>query len=138
MDDKKVNETEEVSRHEQLKFRLRNRVDKEIFDHMSEEIQDYLIAMDPADVKEAYLTTLLKLPWKSSFEVPKIELKLAKLMLDRSHYGMTDVKEKVLRYMACQKHLGKIMEQFCYWRVHRALERLRLLCQLQGLWDGRV
>ncbi len=35
MDDKKVNETEEVSRHEQLKFRLRNRVDKEIFDHMS-------------------------------------------------------------------------------------------------------
>ncbi len=107
MDDRKTNETEEVSRHEQLKFRLRNRVDKEIFDHMSEEIQDYLIAMDPADVKEAYLTTLLKLPWKSSFEVPKIELKLAKLMLDRSHYGMTDVKEKVLRYMACQKHLGK-------------------------------
>lgn len=107
MDDTKSKETEETSRHDQLKFRLRNRVDKQIFDHMSEEIQDYLIAMDPADVKEAYLTTLLKLPWESGFNIPKIELPLAKMMLDRSHYGMTDVKEKVLRYMACQKHLGK-------------------------------
>ena len=28
-------------------------------------------------------------------------------MLDSSHYAMLEVKEKVLRYMACQKYLGK-------------------------------
>lgn len=95
------------SRHEQLKYRLRNRIEKELFDKMPEEIQDYLIELDPADIKEAYLTTLLKLPWKAEMKLPSIELPLAKKLLDYTHYAMFDVKEKILRYMACQKHLGK-------------------------------
>ena len=28
-------------------------------------------------------------------------------MLDSFHYAMLEVKEKVLRYMDCQKYLGK-------------------------------
>ena len=102
-----MEDKDQVSRHEQLKYRLRNRIDKELFEHMPEEIQDYLIELDPADVKEAYLTTMLKLPWMSESALPAIELPFAKKLLDYSHYAMVDVKEKVLRYMACQKHLGK-------------------------------
>lgn len=74
---------------------------------MPEEIQDYLIELDPSDIKEAYLTTLLKLPWKADMKLPEVGLPLAKTLLDRTHYAMFDVKEKILRYMACQKHLGK-------------------------------
>ena len=74
---------------------------------MPEEIQDFLIDMDPTDMKEVYISTLLNLPWESEFKVPKIELMEAKTMLDSSHYAMLEVKEKVLRYMACQKYLGK-------------------------------
>lgn len=102
-----MEEIKDNSRHEQLKFRLRNRIEKELFDRMPEEIQDYLIELDPADIKEAYLTTLLKLPWKAEMKLPEIELPLAKKLLDYTHYAMFEVKEKILRYMACQKHLGK-------------------------------
>ncbi len=102
-----MEEIKDTSRHEQLKYRLRNRIDKELFEHMPEEIQDYLIELDPADVKEAYLTAMLKLPWAADRTLPPIELGQAKKNLDATHYAMIDVKEKVLRYMACQKHLGK-------------------------------
>ena len=40
-------------------------------------------------------------------EVPPIDIDNAKLALETSHYGMFDVKERILRYIACQKHLGK-------------------------------
>ena len=39
--------------------------------------------------------------------IPDVDLPYAKKMLDKTHYAMFDIKEKVLRYMACQKHLGK-------------------------------
>lgn len=94
-------------KHDQLKFRLKKRIRPEVFARMPEEIQNFLIEMDPTDMKEVYISTLLNLPWKSEFKVPEIELMEAKNMLDNSHYAMKDVKEKVLRYMACQKYLGK-------------------------------
>mgnify|MGYP004521545203 FL=1 len=94
-------------KHDQLKFRLKKRIRPEVFARMPEEIQNFLIEMDPTDMKEVYISTLLNLPWKSEFKVSEIELMEAKNMLDNSHYAMKDVKEKVLRYMACQKYLGK-------------------------------
>lgn len=102
-----MEENQELSRHEQLKYRLKRRIDKDLFESMPTEIQDYLIELDPADIKEAYLNTLLKLPWQSDRGIPDVDLPKAKKMLDKTHYAMFDVKEKVLRYMACQKHLGK-------------------------------
>jgi len=102
-----MEETKELTRHDQLKFRLKRRISPELFEKMPVELQDYLIELDPADIKEAYLNTLLKLPWQSDTGVPDVDLPYAKKMLDKTHYAMFDVKEKVLRYMACQKHLGK-------------------------------
>ena len=96
-----MNETETLSRHNQLKYRLRNRIAPELFECMPEEIQNFLIELDPADIKEAYLTTMLKIPWQAGDKVPDINLIQAKRILDCSHYAMTDVKEKILRYMAC-------------------------------------
>ena len=101
-----MEEVKEKTRHEQLKYRIRNKIDAETFDCMPEELQDFLIEADPADMKDAYLSTLLKLPWKSTNVSPTIDLPLAKRLLDRTHYAMYEVKEKILRYMACQKHLG--------------------------------
>lgn len=102
-----MEETKELTRHDQLKYRLKRRISPELFEAMPVELQDYLIELDPADIKEAYLNTLLKLPWQSDRSVPDVDLPAAKRMLDKTHYAMFDVKEKVLRYMACQKHLGK-------------------------------
>ena len=102
-----MEEKKEQSRHEQLKYRIRNRVDEETFACMPEIIQEFLLETDPAELKEAYLTTLLKLPWKSKKEPAMVDLPVAKRLLDQTHYAMFEVKEKILRYMACQKHLGK-------------------------------
>ncbi len=100
-------EVEKVSRHEELKYRLKKRIPADLFDAMPEQIQEYLINTDPSEFKEVYISTILGLPWRSSFQVPEIGLNHAKDMLDQSHYAMIDVKEKILRYMACQKFLGK-------------------------------
>ena len=84
-----MNETETLSRHNQLKYRLRNRIAPELFECMPEEIQNFLIELDPADIKEAYLTTMLKIPWQAGDKVPDINLTQAKRILDCSHYAMT-------------------------------------------------
>jgi len=102
-----MEENKELTRHDQLKYRLKRRISPELFEAMPLELQDYLMELDPADIKEAYLNTLLKLPWLADHTIPDVDLPCAKKMLDKTHYAMYDVKEKVLRYMACQKHLGK-------------------------------
>lgn len=46
-----------------------------------------------------------QVPWKKT-ECPEIEIESAKKLLDNSHFGMQDVKQQIMRYLACQKHLG--------------------------------
>ena len=99
--------SEQESRHSQLRHRLKSRIREELFESMPLEIQDYLLELPQEDIKEAYLNVMLKIPWMVDKTVPDIDLRLARIMLERTHYAMYDVKEKVMRYMACQKHLGK-------------------------------
>lgn len=98
--------SETVTRHSQLKYRLRTRIPEELFDAMPENVQDFLLHIAQEDIREGQLTTILNLPWQSRGVLPPVNLALAKTTLDRSHYAMTGVKEKVLRFIACQKHLN--------------------------------
>ena len=82
-----MEENKELTRHDQLKFRLKRRISPELFDCMPEELQDYLMELDPADIKEAYLNTLLKLPWQCDMRIPDVDLPTAKKLLDKTHYG---------------------------------------------------
>mgnify|MGYP003318483272 CR=1 FL=1 len=102
-----MSEMENTSRHSPLRHRLKSRISEELFESMPLEIQDFLLEMPQEDIKEAYLNVMLKIPWMVDKTVPDIDLRLARIMLERTHYAMYDVKEKVMRYMACQKHLGK-------------------------------
>ncbi|HLS36599.1 MAG TPA: endopeptidase La [Bacillota bacterium] len=49
-----------------------------------------------------YLDWLISLPWDEKTE-DKIDIPLAKEVLDRDHYGLERVKERVLEYLAVQK-----------------------------------
>ena len=53
-------------------------------------------------VERAYIETLLELPWnKTSPDYESIiDIKKAQEILDRDHYGLKDVKERVLEYLA--------------------------------------
>lgn len=54
-----------------------------------------------------YLEWLLVLPWTKKTE-DKIELDQAQKVLDRDHYGLEKVKERVLEYLAVQKLTNSI------------------------------
>ena len=83
--------SEQESRHSQLRHRLKSRISEELFESMPLEIQDYLLELPQEDIKEAYLNVMLKIPWMADKTVPNIDLRLARIKLDRSHYAMYDV-----------------------------------------------
>jgi len=55
-----------------------------------------------AQVIRTYLETVADLPW-SDRTPDRLDLKRAREMLDRDHYGLEDVKERVLDFLAVRK-----------------------------------
>jgi ATP-dependent Lon protease len=63
--------------------------------------------MAEAGVVRNYIEWVLALPWNK--ETPDaLDLQLAKEMLDEDHYGLQDVKERILEYLAVRKLSEKI------------------------------
>lgn len=60
-----------------------------------------------ATVVRNYLDTLLKLPWNKRTKI-KTDLDFAKKILDEDHYGLEDVKERILEFLAVQKRKKKM------------------------------
>ena len=54
-----------------------------------------------------YLEWLVELPW-SMATTDKIDLKVAKKMLDEDHAGLEKVKDRILEYLAVKKQVGKL------------------------------
>jgi len=53
-------------------------------------------------VTRNYLDTIISLPWKSS-PPAEIDMQKAHKILDADHYGLEDVKERILEYLAVRK-----------------------------------
>ncbi len=53
-------------------------------------------------VVRTYLDTVLELPWNKSTS-DKLEIDKAKKLLDRDHYGMEKVKERILEFLAVKQ-----------------------------------
>ena len=60
-----------------------------------------------ATVVRNYLDWLIGIPWKKRARIKK-DINLAKEILDRDHYGLEKVKERILEYLAVQQRIGKI------------------------------
>lgn len=58
-------------------------------------------------VQVNYLQAMVNLPW-NEFTKDDLDLKRAKRVLDRDHYGMEKVKERILEYMAVLKLKGSM------------------------------
>ncbi|MDO4250627.1 MAG: endopeptidase La [Moraxella sp.] len=59
-----------------------------------------------ASVVRGYLEWILDTPWNKATKV-NIKLDRAKEVLDRDHYGLDDVKDRVLEYLAVQSRVKK-------------------------------
>ena len=53
-------------------------------------------------IQRNYLDLFLELPW-NEFSQDNFDLKHAKTVLDRDHYGLEDVKKRILEYLAVLK-----------------------------------
>ncbi len=60
-----------------------------------------------ATVVRNYIDTLIGLPWKKKSRVSK-DLTEAEKVLDKDHYGLERVKERILEYLAVQQRVDKV------------------------------
>jgi len=102
-----LDELQERIRDADLPEKVQTAVDRE-FDRLSR--------MSPGaseyTVSKTYLDWLLDLPWSHSSE-DILDLKRAEKILERDHFGLEDVKERIIEYLAVRKlnkeHRGPIL-----------------------------
>ncbi|EMQ93948.1 endopeptidase La [Xanthomarina gelatinilytica] len=91
---------------EEMKTRAKSKKwDEKVEEHFNKEIAK-LQRMNPQvaeySIQRNYLDLFLDLPW-NEFSKDKFDLKRAKRILDRDHYGLDDVKKRILEYLAVIK-----------------------------------
>jgi ATP-dependent Lon protease len=78
---------------------------EEVNKHFEKEIAK-LQRMNPQvaefSIQKNYLDLLLDLPW-NQYSKDKFDLKRARKILDRDHYGLDDVKQRIIEYLAVLK-----------------------------------
>jgi len=60
-----------------------------------------------ATVVRSYIDWLVNVPWKAQSKV-RLDLARAENILDADHYGLEEVKERILEYLAVQKRVKKL------------------------------
>jgi len=100
-------EADEAECFEELCYELE--VDEEIREKILKEIRHF--ANTPSGNQEGavlrtYIETLLELPWNRLSE-DRIDLEWAEEILEKDHYGMEKVKERVLEYLAVRTFTGE-------------------------------
>ncbi len=83
--------------------------EESVKEHLRKELSRYRMmngAAAEAAVERNYLDTMLSLPWNKMTE-DRNDLREAKRILDRDHYGLEKVKERVLEYLAVRSVTGK-------------------------------
>ena len=60
-----------------------------------------------ATVVRNYIDTLVNLPWRKKSKVCR-DLKIAQEILDKDHYGLEKIKERIVEYLAVQTRVDKM------------------------------
>jgi len=96
---------------EELKLRIENaRMPKEALEKAMSELNK-LKMMSPmsseASVVRTYIDWMVSIPWKKRSKV-RLDLAAAEAVLESDHYGLDEVKERILEYLAVQKRVKKL------------------------------
>ena len=109
---KEMGELEDVPNEaEELKLKIDEAgMPKEAKDKATAELNK-LKMMSPmsseASVVRTYLDWMISVPWKKRSKV-RLDLLKAEAILENDHYGLQDVKERILEYLAVQKRVKKL------------------------------
>jgi ATP-dependent Lon protease len=98
-----VSHDEEI---EEMKARAKTKLwDEDVAKHFNKEISK-MQRMNPQvaeySIQRNYLELFLDLPW-NEYSKDKFDLKRAKKILDRDHFGLEDVKRRIIEYLAVLK-----------------------------------
>src|SRR6056297_828472 len=136
---------------EELREKAKNKKwSKEVEETFNKEL-DKLQRLNPAageySVQMNYLNTLLELPW-NEFTTDNYDLKRAERILDEDHFGLENVKDRILEYLAVLKLKGDLKSPIlCLYgppgvgktslgkSIARALGRKYVRMSLGGLRD---
>src|SRR5690606_23813624 len=103
-----VTESDEFSEYQNKikSLALSEEVEKKLMRELAR-LQKVPPASSEAGVIRSYLDWMVELPWAKN---PKsvIQLAEAKKVLDADHYGLAEVKERILEYLAVYQLTGKI------------------------------
>ncbi|MDA8110255.1 MAG: endopeptidase La [Betaproteobacteria bacterium] len=108
---KELGEGEEGADLEEMEKRIkRAHMPKEARKKVESELKK-LKLMSPmsaeATVVRNYVETLVNLPWRKKSKISK-DIKLAQEVLDKDHYGLEKVKERIVEYLAVQGRVDKM------------------------------
>ncbi len=95
--DEELEEMKIKSKKKKWGKKVKEHFDKELakMKRMNPQVAEY-------SIQRNYLDLMLDLPWKE-FSKDKFDLKRAQRILDRDHYGLEDVKKRIIEYLAVLK-----------------------------------
>lgn len=108
---KELGEMEEGADLDELDKRIKDaQMSKEAVAKAESELKK-LRLMSPmsaeATVVRTYIETITNLPWKKKTKISK-DLKKAEGVLEKDHYGLEKVKERIVEYLAVQQRVDKL------------------------------
>ncbi|MFM1878505.1 MAG: hypothetical protein RLZZ241_1371 [Bacteroidota bacterium] len=95
--DEEIEEMEAKAQEKNWSEAVANHFDKELskLQRMNPQVAEY-------SIQRNYLDLLLELPWED-YSKDRFDLKRAQRILDRDHYGLDEVKKRILEYLAVLK-----------------------------------
>ncbi len=95
--EEEVDEMAEKAKKKKWGKKVQEHFEKELskMQRMNPQVAEY-------SIQRNYLDLLLDLPW-NEFSKDKFDLKRAQKILDRDHYGLEDVKRRIIEYLAVLK-----------------------------------
>ncbi len=95
-----INDLKERARKKQWSKQIKTVFDKEVsrLQRMNPAAMEYTVQMN-------YLETLIELPW-NEFTPDNFDLKKAQRILDKDHYGLEKIKDRIIEYLAVLKLKG--------------------------------
>ena len=108
---KELGEIDEAEEAEELETKIKEAgMTKEAQEKALTELQKYKM-MSPmsaeASVVRGYIDWMLNIPWKKKSKI-RSDLNAASDVLNEDHFGLEEVKERILEYLAVQKRVKKL------------------------------
>lgn len=92
-----IEELQEKAKHKKWNEKIEKHFTKEL-----QKLQRLNINNPEYSVQYAYLENFLELPWEN-YKDAEVDIRNVKSVLDRDHFGLEKVKERILEYMAVMK-----------------------------------